>query len=213
MKLLAAALLVPLSLASLWQRATRETNSHAANVRGVKAFAAKQYAKAAEAFGIANAAKGTPADAFNLGTADVAAGRHEDGAAALGKAMADPALRQGALYNRGNGALAANAYDPAIRDYTEALRLAPGDAQAKRNLEIAWLRKQQQQEQSRNGQQQGAGGQQQKQQQKQPAPGAQRNERGDDQTAEALLRAVQQQEQEELNRMKRARAQRGRVGW
>jgi Flp pilus assembly protein TadD len=208
-----AILLLPLSLAGLWHRATQETNSHSANGRGVKAFAARQYAKAAEAFGVANTSKPSAAHAFNLGTAEIAAGKSEEGAAALAMAMRDGALRENALYNRGNGALTANAFDSAIRDYREALRLTPGDAQAKRNLEIALLRKQQQQ-QSRSGQQKSQTGPQSNPQRPQPSPGAGKNDqRGGDQSAESLLRAVQQQEQEELNRMKRAHAQRGRVGW
>jgi Flp pilus assembly protein TadD len=207
-----AILLLPLSLAGLWHRATQGTNSHSANGRGVKAFAARQYAKAAEAFGVANTSQPSAAHAFNLGTAEIAAGNSEEGAAALAMAMRDGALRENALYNRGNGALTANAFDSAIRDYRKALRLTPGDAQAKRNLEIALLRKQQQQ--SRSGQQKSQTGPRSNPQRPQPSPGAGKNDqRGGDQSAESLLRAVQQQEQEELNRMKRAHAQRGRVGW
>ncbi len=40
-----------------------------------------------------------------------------------------------------------------------------------------------------------------------------RQPNGGEQNAENLLRAVQEQEQEELNRMKRAKAERFRVGW
>lgn len=208
-----AIVLLSFSFASLWQRATRETNSLAANARGVKAYAARQYAKAADSFAVASAVRPSAASEFNLGTAQIAAGRNEDGSAALAKAMRDAGLRQNALYNRGNGALAANAFDSAVRDYREALRLAPGDAQAKRNLEIALARKQQQQ-QSRSGQQKSPSGPRSTPQRPQPSPGAGRNDqRSGEQTAESLLRAVQQQEQEELNRMKRARAQRGRIGW
>jgi Flp pilus assembly protein TadD len=205
-----AIFLLPFSLAGLWHRATQETNSHAANGRGVKAYAARQYAKAAEAFGVANTSKPSAAHAFNLGTAEIAAGRTDKGAAALAMALRDGALREDALYNRGNGALTANAFDSAIRDYRAALRLTPGDAQAKRNLEIALARKQQQQ-QSGSGQQKSQTG---PQSSPQPSPGAGKNDqRRGDQSAESLLRAVQQQEQEELNRMKRAHAQRGRIGW
>jgi Ca-activated chloride channel family protein len=209
-----AILLLPLSLTNLWQSATRPTNSHAANVRGVKAYSARQYENSANAFSVANAADPTPANAFNLGTAQIAAGQREQGSASLGDAMRDRGLRAAALYNRGNSALGANAFDNAVRDYTEALRLQPADLEAKRNLEIA-LAKRQQAKQSQSGQQKNPGGSQQNQQrQQQSQSGIQKRQpKGSDQNAEALLRAVQQQEQEELNRMKRAKADRQRVGW
>ena len=128
----------------------------------------------------------------------------------------DRLLRADALYNRGNSALAANSYDYAIRDYTDALRLRPSDLATKRNLEIALNRKAQAQ-QSQSGQQknpQGSSPQQQQQSnQHRPSTGSQQRQPQHDANAEALLCAVQQQEQEELERMKRARAARGRVGW
>jgi Ca-activated chloride channel homolog len=209
-----AILLLPLSLTNLWQSATRATNSHAANVRGVKAYSARQYENSANAFSVANAADPTPANAFNLGTAQIAAAQREQGSASLGDAMRDLRLRAAALYNRGNSALGANAFDNAVRDYSEALRLQPADREAKRNLEIA-LAKRQQAKQSQSGQQKNPGGSQQNQQRPQQSQtGLQKRQpKGSDQNAEALLRAVQQQEQEELNRMKRAKADRQRVGW
>jgi tetratricopeptide (TPR) repeat protein len=210
---LIAVLAIPLSLSALWQRLTRETNSHAANVGGVKAYSARQYPKAVDGFASAMAADPSSPNAFNLGTAQIAAGKTEDGSATLGKAMADRSLRGDALYNRGNSALASSAFDAAIRDYGEALRLAPGDAQAKRNLEIALARKRAQQ-QAQSGQQKNPSGSQPNPQRPQPSPGGKNDQqhRGE-QSADSILRAVQEQEQEELNRMKRARAERGRVGW
>lgn len=193
---------------------TRATNSYAAARRGVKAWAAKQYAEAAAAFGAAQELDPRSTSLFNLGTAQIAAGHREEGSAALSRAMEDPRLRASALYNRGNSALAANAYDYAIRDYIESLRLRPSNMAAKRNLEIALMRKAaaQQSQSSPKGKQPGT-------QQPQPQPqdeqhgGAKPEPKKGDANAEALLRAVQQQEQEEMQRMKRARAERGRVGW
>lgn len=209
---LIAVLAIPLSLSALGQRLTRETNSHAANVRGVKAYAARQYPKAVDGFASAMAADPSSPNAFNLGTSQIAAGKTEDGSATLGKAMAHRSLRGDALYNRGNSALASNAFDAAIRDYGEALRLAPGDVQAKRNLEIALARKRAQQ-QAQSGQQKSPSGSQPNPQRPQPSPGGKSEQHRGEQSAESILRAVQEQEQEELNRMKRARAERGRVGW
>ena len=203
------------NLIDLWHRAMRETSSHAAAARGVRQYAKKQYPEAERSFAAAQRIAPTPANDFNLGTAQIAAGRREEGSATLGRAMRDSALRADALYNRGNSALAAKAYDYAIRDYIEALRLRPHDGQTKRNLEIALARRQAMQ-QSQSGRQQNPQG---SNPQQKPAPktageGAKPEDRQTGQAAmDALLRSVQQQEQEELARMRAARAVRGHVGW
>ena len=201
-----------ISLASLWQQMTRPTSSHAATERGKSAFAHQRFDDAAKEYEDASRMAPSPRAAFNRGTAEIAAGRREQGSAALDEAMKDRTLVPGSLYNRGNAALASKAYEHAIRDYEATLRLRPDDEAAKRNLEIALRRLQQQQQQQ---QQRGGGGeqpqpQQPDPQQPQPAPGQQQKGEAD---AEALLRSVQQQEQEELARMKKARGDSRRVGW
>lgn len=209
------------ALLLLWLRwtdlFTRPTNPHAANAKGVKAFEKKDYANAAKSFRDANALRPSPQSAYNLGTAQIAAGSREEGSASLARAMADPALRADALYNRGNSALASNALDYAIRDYTAALRLRPNDAQAKRNLEIA-LTKKAMQSKGGGGGQNSSGGQQPKPQPKQNGkdqnPQQTQPDRGNgDANADALLRAVQQQEKEELSRMRRSRPEERKIGW
>jgi tetratricopeptide (TPR) repeat protein len=190
---------------------TRKTNSHAANARGVKQFAARKYAEAQQAFATASAIASSPTRAFNLGTSEIAAGNREAGAATIAKALADPSLRSDALFNRGNSALAANAFDYAIRDYTESLRLRPTDAAAKRNLEIALRKKQaMQQQQGDSGGKQSNGGQQ-PQPKPVPQPGDQKKK--SDSYEDALLRSVQQQEQEELTRMHKPSRENLHVGW
>jgi tetratricopeptide (TPR) repeat protein len=190
---------------------TRETNSHAANARGVKQFAAKRYAEAQRAFATASAIASSPSRSFNLGTSEIAAGNREAGAATIAKALADPSLRPDALFNRGNGALAANAFDYAIRDYSEALRLRPSDTAAKRNLEIALRKKQaMQQQQGDSGGKQPNGGQQ-PQPKPVPQPGDQKKK--SDSYEDAMLRSVQQQEQEELTRMHKPSRENLHVGW
>jgi len=202
-----AALVLVFNLAQLW----RDTNSHAASARGVKAFQQKKYEQSVKAFADANSIAASPQRAFNLGTAQVAAGDREQGSATLMKAMSDARLREDTLFNRGTSALGSNAYDSAIRDFTEALKLQPGDGAAKRNLEIALVRKTQQQRQQggSNQPQQGSSPRPQPQQAN-PAPDQQRQ---GDANIESLLRSVQQQEQEELQRMHRAKGERLHVGW
>ena len=202
-----AALLLIFNLAQLW----RDTNSHAANARGVKEFGDRKYTQSVKEFRDANTIAPSPQRAFNLGTAQIAAGNREQGSATLAKAMSDSHLRADSLFNRGSSALASNAYDSAIRDFTAALKLQPRDASSKRNLEIAILRKMQQQRQQSGSRQPQKGSSPQPQpQQAQSAP--QQQQQGDA-NAEALLRSVQQQEQEELRRMHRARGEKLHVGW
>lgn len=198
-----AALLV---LASLWG----EIGSRIAGARGAQAFEKKEYAKAVEQFRRAQELAPSPQNAFNLGTAEIAAGRREQGSATLATAMRDPELRADALYNRGNSALASKALDHAIRDYADALRANPRHEAAKRNLEIALQRREQQRRNS-SANKPGQQGQSQPQQQQQtPAQGQQQPKGEID--LEALLRSVQQQEQDELRRMK-GTAGEARVGW
>jgi len=208
-------LLVLLSWSELWQALTRPTSSHAATTRGVAQYSRGKYKESARAFAEAEQIRPTSAGAFNLGTAQVASGDRETGSTTLAKAMRDPRLRADALYNRGSSALAANAFDNAIRDLTETLRLRPNDAKAKRNLEIALLKKREQQQGGGGNQRNSGGGQPQPQQSNRaPAPGDKKGQQPQGDTdAEALLRAVQQQEQEELSRMRRVRPEPARVGW
>jgi Ca-activated chloride channel homolog len=188
----------------------RESNSHAAAARGAKAYATSKYAAAVDAYSQAQKLKPSARGAFNLGTSQIAAGNRELGSATLSEALKDPALRADALFNRGNSALAAKAFEQAAADYKEALKLRPNDAAAKRNLEIALVRQRQQQRSGESGKEnknQNAENdrrQQQQSQAPQPKPG--------DIDLDALLRSVQQQEQEELRRMK-ARAGEAKVGW
>ena len=193
----------------------RETNSYAASVRGSKQYVARKFDQAAAQFSRAAAIAPTPLRQFNLGTAQIAAGHHEQGAATLEKSMAEPRLRPDALFNRGNGALEAKAWDYAIRDYTDALRVRPQDAATKRNLEIALRRKaeQRKQQQSGNNGQQGSGSKPQPQPQAGAPQAPAQNQPKGDPNAEALLRSVQQQEQEELSRMHKPQPERVHIGW
>jgi len=199
----------------LWKSIQWRTNSLSANRRGVKAYGAKKYGEAAAAFNESDGLKPSAASAFDLGTSQIAAGRREDGSASLTRALADPKLRPDALYNRGTSALLAKAYDNAIRDYSDALRQRPGDAAAKRNLEIALAQREaarRAQQQQQQGNQPSSGP---RPDQQQPAPGDNDQQRRDSEAdVDRLLRSVQQQEQEELSRMRRsAKGEPRKVGW
>ena len=207
-----ALLLMAISPAAIFQNVWRESNSHAAAQRGATQYATKRYEESAKSFAQSDRLTPSPSSAFNLGTAQVAAGKMTEGSATLGRAMKDPSLRADSLFNRGNSALKSKAYEYAIRDYVETLKLRPNDAGAKRNLEIALeqLESQRRSAAGRQGQQQPSPSNQQ-QNQKAPSAGAKEDQQQSD--TEALLRSVQQQEQEELQRMKRAKGESVRVGW
>lgn len=198
-----AVLLLALSVPAWW----RETNSRAASERGVKAFEDNESAKAAAALQRAHEIAPSSRTAFNLGTALIGAGERARGSRALEEAIRDPELRPDALFNRGNSALGAGALDHAIRDYSDALRANPRHAGAKRNLEIALARRDSIQQQQKGG----AKGQK-GDSPKQDSPQQGQRPREGDLDLDALLRSVQQQEEEELRRMK-GRARQGRVGW
>jgi tetratricopeptide (TPR) repeat protein len=86
-------------------------------------------------------------------------------------------LRPDALYNLGNAYMAAGDLANAVESYRSALRLRPGHAAAKHNLELA-LRQQQQQQQQQQQPQQGKNQQQQQQQQK-PGEGDDKGNQGE----------------------------------
>ena len=197
-------LLLAVALPAWW----RESNSHAAATRGAAAYAAKQYDVSAREYGEAQQIAPTSRNAFNSGTALIAAGDRAKGSAQLEPALNDPALRADALFNRGNSALAAKAWDHAVSDYIQALRASPAHHAAKRNLEIALQRQNQARRESSEGRR---GPEKGKEQQPSPAPGRQKQQPGQA-DLEALLRSVQQQEQEELRRLKGEVAE-GKVGW
>jgi len=199
----------------------RATNSRAAVAQGLAEFRKGEFAKAASSFRQAVSLRNDPISAFDLGTAQVASGDSSSGSASLTEAMKDPQLKAPALYNRGNAALTEKAFDKAIRDYSDALRIQPQDKAAKRNLEIA-LRQQEQQKQKEQQEEQKKKeqGSSQPDPKKPDQPKAPEEEKqSGDQTGqqqadpEALLRSVQDQEKEELSRMRRVKAGARGVGW
>jgi len=198
--------------ALLLQIALNDTNSHAATQHGIKQFKQNNPTAAAQSFARANAMKPSAAAAFNLGTADVAAGKREEGSQALARAMRDPALAADALYNRGTSALGAKAYDSAIRDFASVLRLRPHDVATKRNLEIALARKQAADD-AKSKQGGGGGGATPQPSPKPPQQGGAKPQPKSDANRDAVLRSVQEQEKEELSRMHRGKGERTHVGW
>jgi Ca-activated chloride channel homolog len=203
---LALLALFALAIPSWWS----ETNSHAANRRGMAAWERQQYATAAGSFGEVAKKLPSPRNSYSLGTAEIAAGDTKNGAAHLAEAMKDPSLRADAHFNRGNSALAAREPQRAIPDYVEALKANPTHAGAKRNLEIALAQSQAAQRKQESGDPGDDGDSDQPQQ---PSTDESKQQEPEGEVdLEALLRSVLQQEQEELRRMKGRSGERP-VGW
>ena len=217
------AVVLALSLAGGWNIGSliRDTNSRAAVSRGIAAFSKGDFKGALQSFTRAEELGPGPRTSFDLGTSQLAAGDRARGNATLRKSMADPVMKPAALYNSGSSDLLAKEYDGAIKSLVESLRLNPNDKAAKRNLEIAQLRKRQQEKQ-----QQGGGGAQKQQQQNPAGNGAKQPQKPQQQPsqqeasknpgdldAESVLRSVEQQEREELSRMRRARRNNEKIGW
>jgi len=192
-----------------FRRMLRETSSSAANARGMRDFQQGRYAEAAGSFRRSGELSSGASAAFNLGTAEIAAGKFAEGAASIAPAMKDGRLRPDSLYNRGTGALRANANDNAIRDLSDVLRMRPGDGKAKRNLEIALRKKEESKRESQKTQQP-----QSDPEEEGKSPDSNESQKKEEQSsAEAMLRAVQQQEREELTRMRRSRPAPEQIGW
>ncbi|HEX6736699.1 MAG TPA: VWA domain-containing protein [Vicinamibacteria bacterium] len=101
--------------------------------------------------GAAGARPGDPRARFNLADGLYKTGRYDE-AAGLFRALGDDAgagLGAAARFNLGNTLYQKQDYRGAVQAYRDALRAAPGDGDARRNLELAWraLREQQEQQQ------------------------------------------------------------------
>ncbi|MGK2858882.1 MAG: tetratricopeptide repeat protein [Thermoanaerobaculia bacterium] len=185
----------------------RSSNSRASTDRGIEEYDAKKHAEAAKSFSAAEEIEPGPLARYNLGTARVAAGQGTRAAADFTDALTDDALAADAYFNRGSGAMQSGAWDDAIGDFSEALRRAPSDPDAKRNLEIALKKKaieeEKKKQQQKQQQSQGNEKQQEKNDAGKPGPDGELD-------VESVLRSVEQQEQEELSRMRRPTSTRGR---
>lgn len=131
--------------------------------RGNRLYREGRYEEAVAAYQEALADGGGSAELhYNLGTALLALKRYAEAERHLQLALqeVDPALRERAYYNLGNRFLEAaragtdpqaqaQQYEAAVEAYKHALRLAPDDADAKWNLELAQREREEQEQQPR----------------------------------------------------------------
>ena len=101
----------------------------------------------------------SPAIRFNLGDAHFKKEEMEDATDSFSQALQseDPEIKSRAQYNLGNSLFRQGKFQESLGAYREALKLAPGDRDAKHNLEFVLKQLQEQQQQQKNQNQQGDG--------------------------------------------------------
>ena len=152
------------------------TSPRAEALAGRKALAEKKEAEALSRFGQQAALDpGDPAGPYNVGTALARTGQAQEAAAALDAARRGPdrGVAADAAYETGLVLYRGGRYGEAAGAFRDALRLAPGAADAAYNYELSLRRAE---EQKQKQQQQKPQQQQQKQQQEKKSPEQQKKE-------------------------------------
>ena len=135
--------------------------------------------------------------AYNLGNALYEQGKYEDAAKIFEKAVAnapDTRAKADVLHNAGNAWLKQNKFKEAIKAYENSLRLRPGDADTKMNLQMA---KKKNKEEEQRQQQQKQQEQQEKENQEQQQDQNQEQQQTQEQQNQQQNQQQQQQKQQQ----------------
>ncbi|MDD2772825.1 MAG: tetratricopeptide repeat protein [Elusimicrobiales bacterium] len=176
--------------------------------KGNKAFNGGAYE---DAFGYyAGALEKDPKNAkafYNAGDALYKLKEYDKAKASFSSSASDPKLRENSLFNKGNAEYMANSYDAAAQSYKSALRLDPGDEDAKHNLELALRRRKNPQQQQKQNEKKdekskndknksgGSGGQDKKEQQNNSQPqGRDKNQGMSKEDADRLMQMAKEKE-------------------
>lgn len=202
-------LILAFSLSGIFSPLVRPSNSRALSEEGLERFESGDYVGAAELFEQSRELNPAAETTFDLGTALAGAKEHERGEKLLRSLAEDEEMAAPGLYNTGNSQLARGALDEAVESYMQALRISPTNISAKRNLEIAMRRREQQEQRDGSGPGESEG-----EEQEQSSTGRDEQEsRPLDPDLERVLRSIEQQEREELARMRRANAIQRPTDW
>ena len=139
----------------LWGQAGREKV-----LEGNRNFSEGDYDKALELYREAlEEDPDSPVIRFNLGDAHFKKEEMQDATDSFSQAMQseDPEITSRAQYNLGNSLYRQGKLQESLSAYREALKLAPGDRDAKHNLEFVLKQLQEQQQQQKNQDQQDEG--------------------------------------------------------
>ncbi len=172
----------------------RAASAGSRNKDGNRLYEQGKYEEAEKAYfdALANS-PGRPEITYNLGNALIRRQKYDQALQALREAESkgEGGLRADSWYNIGNALFEMNRFKDAAGAYIQALRLVPGDREAKHNLELALKRQKEQEQQGSAG---GHSQQQEQQQQQQPAGGQQEQQGprpGDPQSTQGDPRDVQ----------------------
>lgn len=113
------------------------------NKEGNRHYAAGRYAEAERAYLDAQVqSPGKPEVLYNLGNAYIRQNKADQGIHALRQAQSkgNKQVQQHSWYNAGNAWFAKNDFQQASQAYIQALKLNPGDKDAKHNLELALMK-------------------------------------------------------------------------
>ena len=139
----------------LWSQAGREKV-----LEGNRNYSEGDYDKALELYREAlDESPDSPAIRFNLGDAHFKKEELEDAADSFSRALQseDPEVKSRAQYNLGNSLYRQGKLQESLSAYREALKVAPGDRDAKHNLEFVLKQLQEQKQQQKDQNQQGEG--------------------------------------------------------
>ncbi|MDE2925793.1 MAG: tetratricopeptide repeat protein [Acidobacteriota bacterium] len=182
----------------LWSQAGREKV-----LEGNRNYSEGAYDKALELYREAlEENPDSPAIRFNLGDAQFKKEEMEDAADSFSRALQteDPGIKSRAQYNLGNSLYRQGKLQESLNAYREALKAAPGDRDAKHNLEfvLKQLQEQQQQNQDQQGEgeqdkdknqdESGSGNEDQSQQGRQDQPEEQENQDRQDEEQQSQAR-------------------------
>jgi len=165
--------------------------------KGNDAFRSGDFDKALEYYhGAETEIPESPELDYNLAGALYGTGGYEEATERFNRALntTDVALEANAHYNLGNTYFKSGDYQKAIESYTNALRLAPGDLDAKYNLELARRMPKEQMQQEEQDQDQQQEQEQEQEQQQQPDSSQQQQ---DSTQQEQEQQGDQQQDQEQ----------------
>jgi Ca-activated chloride channel family protein len=125
------------------------------NKEGNRLFAQGSYEDAEKAYLEAQVnSPGNPKVLYNLGNSLIKQKKYDQGIQALRQSISkgDAGIRENSWYNTGNALFSTGNFRDSAEAFIEALRLDPGDRDAKHNLELALMKQQEQrQAQSRAG--------------------------------------------------------------
>lgn len=156
-------------------------SAHKSLRNGDRKYDQEQYKEAEKHYrDAADRQYGEPGALYNLGNSYYQQGKWEDAAARFSQAAnsaTDPAVKADAFHNLGNSLLKQHKYAEAVKAYENSLRLRPGDAASKQNLQMAKKKlKEEQQRQQQQKKQEESRRQNQDQQQSQSREQQQENQ-------------------------------------